>query len=86
MVSEDKVKTATREELNKKEDNKERTEKIRIRLFPIWLRLIIVVLLMAIALAVGAMVGYGVLGGQNPLDALKWSTWQHIIDLVEKKS
>lgn len=30
------------------------------------------------------MIGYGVLGDGRPLDALKPSTWQHIIDLVEK--
>ncbi|WP_338778833.1 DNA-directed RNA polymerase subunit beta [Metabacillus sp. FJAT-52054] len=60
--------------------------KIRIRLFPIWLRLLIVAFLFILAAITGAMVGYGVIGDGNPLDVLKPSTWQHIVDLVEKES
>ncbi|WP_243291941.1 DNA-directed RNA polymerase subunit beta [Bacillus sp. FJAT-47783] len=74
-----------------KKENKTKTEeqtepkKVRIRLIPIWLRLILVVFAMAISVVIGAMVGYGVLGDGKPLDALKPSTWQHIVDLVEKE-
>lgn len=60
--------------------------KIRIRLIPIWLRLVLVFVLLIIAAITGAMVGYGVIGDGNPIDVLKPSTWQHIVDLVEKKS
>jgi len=56
----------------------------RVRLFPIWLRLVIVVALIAVSTIAGAVIGYGVIGDGNPLDALKWSTWQHIVDIVGK--
>jgi hypothetical protein len=56
-----------------------------IRLFPIWLRIIIVLALIFIAAALGAMVGYGVIGDGKAADALKWETWQHIIDIMSGK-
>ncbi|MDN7241775.1 DNA-directed RNA polymerase subunit beta [Planococcus sp. N028] len=55
---------------------------VRIRLFPIWLRIIIVLGIIALAMVLGVMVGYGVIGDGEPKDALKWSTWQHIIDIM----
>lgn len=54
----------------------------RRRVFPIWLRLIVVLLLAAKAMMIGLMVGYGVLGDGNPLDALRVETWQHIFNIV----
>nr|WP_100009920.1 DNA-directed RNA polymerase subunit beta [Lentibacillus sediminis] len=54
----------------------------RRRVFPIWLRLIVVLLLAAGAMMIGLMVGYGVLGDGNPLDALRLETWQHIVNIV----
>ncbi|WP_044747169.1 DNA-directed RNA polymerase subunit beta [Bacillus alveayuensis] len=82
MTAEERVK-ATRE--NIKKEKKAKKVKNRIRLIPIWLRLVLIVFGMALSLVIGAMVGYGVLGDGKPLDALKPSTWQHIIDLVEKE-
>jgi hypothetical protein len=86
MTAEERVK-ATRENIKKEKKAKKETEKgkMRIRLIPIWLRLVLIVFGMALSLVIGAMVGYGVLGDGKPLDALKPSTWQHIIDLVEKE-
>lgn len=52
--------------------------------FPIWLRIVVVIVLTFISLIVGAMIGYGVIGDGAPLDALKIKTWQHIIDIVIK--
>ncbi|GMB09403.1 DNA-directed RNA polymerase subunit beta [Thermolongibacillus altinsuensis] len=74
------------EEKQPKQENEEKrtSRRFRRRLIPIWLRLIIVAVLVVISTAIGAMVGYSVLGDGKPLDALKPSTWQHIIDLVEK--
>lgn len=57
----------------------------RRRIFPIWLRLIVIALFAVSALAAGLVVGYGVLGDGNPSDALKMETWQHIIDIVKKE-
>ncbi len=61
---------------------KKRKKKPRIRMIPIWLRLIIVAVLMALSLASGAMVGYGVIGDGEPMDALKIETWKHIYDII----
>ncbi|MDQ1000271.1 hypothetical protein QFZ28_000671 [Neobacillus niacini] len=60
-------------------------KRIRIRLIPIWLRILLLVIFTGVFMAAGAAVGYGVLGDGNPGDVLKASTWTHIIDLVEKK-
>ncbi|NMD70105.1 DNA-directed RNA polymerase subunit beta [Bacillus sp. DNRA2] len=57
----------------------------KIRLIPIWLRLVIIFLLLVFALVVGAMVGYGIIGGGNPWEVLKQSTWTHIVDLINKE-
>ncbi|WP_328064024.1 DNA-directed RNA polymerase subunit beta [Geobacillus stearothermophilus] len=56
----------------------------RTRLIPIWLRLVIVTVLMAICLAAGAVVGYSAIGDGAWLDVFRPSTWQHILDFVEK--
>lgn len=66
---------------NRKKNNK---NKFRRYAFPIWLRIIVVLVLTAIALILGVIVGYGVIGDGAPLDALKKETWQHIVDIVTK--
>ncbi|HSJ38310.1 MAG TPA: DNA-directed RNA polymerase subunit beta [Planococcus sp. (in: firmicutes)] len=58
---------------------------VQIRMFPIWLRIILVTALIVLAAALGAMVGYGVIGDGEPRDALQWETWQHIIDIISGK-
>jgi hypothetical protein len=83
MATSEKAAINSREEL-KKAQKKEVPKKIRLRIFPIWLRVLIVLFLMVVCAAAGLIVGYGVIGNGEPLDALKASTWQHIIDLVEK--
>lgn len=60
-------------------------KRIRIRLIPIWLRILLLVIFTGVFMVAGAAVGYGVLGSGDPGDVLKASTWTHIIDLVEKK-
>ncbi|MNI74656.1 DNA-directed RNA polymerase subunit beta [compost metagenome] len=46
------------------------------------LRLVLVLLLLVIALVGGMIVGYTVFGKQDMSDALQWSTWRHVFDLV----
>ncbi|MEK3806924.1 DNA-directed RNA polymerase subunit beta [Bacillus sp. FSL H8-0547] len=70
----------------KSEETSQKSPKIRIRLIPIWLRIILLLLFMAIAVTSGAMIGYGVLGDGKPTDIFDKQTWQHVIDLVEKES
>lgn len=60
-------------------------KRIRIRLIPIWLRILLLVIFTGVFMVAGAAFGYGVLGNGDPGDVLKGSTWTHIIDLVEKK-
>lgn len=68
----------------KRKKERKMNKKPRRRIFPIWIRIIVVLTLCAIALIVGLMVGYAILGDGKPLDALKSETWQHIIDIVMK--
>ncbi len=69
---------------NKKPTERKQKKKYRIRKFPIWLRIIVVLILFALSLVIGVMVGYGVIGEGVPTDALHKETWQHIIDIVNK--
>lgn len=68
--------------INKNADSR---KKIRVRLIPIWLRLIIIAFLLSLSVMVGAMVGYSVLGNGKVADTFNKETWMHIIDLVNKK-
>lgn len=71
-----------------KEQAAEKTKKthwVQIRMFPIWLRILLVTALFAGAAAAGLMVGYGVLGDGEPKDALKWKPYQHILEIKDGK-
>ncbi|GEN32043.1 lipopolysaccharide/colanic/teichoic acid biosynthesis glycosyltransferase [Cerasibacillus quisquiliarum] len=74
-----------RERKKMKKAAKQKTKRPRRRIFPIWLRLIVIAILAAAALIAGLMIGYGVLGDGDPKDAIKIETWQHIIDIVNKE-
>lgn len=58
---------------------------VQVRLFPIWLRIILVTALLVGAIAAGLVIGYGYIGDGKPADALKWKTWQHILDISNGK-
>lgn len=81
--------TTTREQLKKERENHNgeslRNKRIRVRLIPVWLRVIIVAVLMVIAICIGAIIGYSVLGDGKPTDVFKKSTWTHIMDIVDKE-
>lgn len=94
QISQEKIQS--REQMNKeKRENKSekqasRKEKqskrgVRIRLIPIWLRLILIIILVSGSLAGGLMVGYGVMGDGKPKEVFKKATWTHIIDFVQGK-
>ena len=59
--------------------------RIRVRLIPIWLRIVLLAVMVVGCAVGGAMVGYGILGDGNATDVLTKSTWTHILDLIEKK-
>jgi zinc transporter ZupT len=53
-----------------------------VRLVPIWLRVLIVIVLLALSIVLGAAFGYGVMGGGDPKEIFEKSTWTHIWSLV----
>lgn len=57
---------------------------VRLRLIPIWLRLVIILVVSVIAAFVGAYFGYVILGDGKSSEVFSPSTWQHIFDLVNK--
>ncbi len=70
---------------SRKDKRKKKTRRPMRRIFPIWLRLIVFIVLCAGALIIGLMIGYGVLGDGSPKDVLNVETWKHIIDVVKKE-
>ena len=66
----------------KVETKEQAPKRVRIRMIPIWLRLIIVGVFLLLSVVFGLMFGYSVLGDGKAIDALKWDTWQHIIDIM----
>lgn len=47
------------------------------------LKFLLVVLLIAVSFAVGAMIGYGIIGdGANPMDIFNRELWEHILSFV----
>ncbi|MDQ0226769.1 DNA-directed RNA polymerase subunit beta [Metabacillus niabensis] len=93
MVAKETMKVTSREEMKKAKKAKKVQEgtdqkgkkRIRIRLIPIWIRVLLVLIFMVVSAIVGVIVGYAVIGDGKASDALDKSTWQHIIDLVEKE-
>ena len=78
------IRKRTKKEASETQEPK-KTWWIQIRLFPIWLRIVIVIALITLAAVLGVMVGFGVIGDGKPTDALKWETWQHILDIMSGK-
>lgn len=58
---------------------------VQIRLFPIWLRILLVIAIMSGAAVAGLLVGYGYIGDGEAKNVLEWSTWQHILDILTGK-
>ncbi|WP_203248469.1 DNA-directed RNA polymerase subunit beta [Sporosarcina beigongshangi] len=86
---------ATRKQLSNTEQRSRSTESeqttpkkqfwVQIRLLPIWLRIVLVLLLLAGAAILGAIIGYGYVGDGQPADVLKKETWTHILDIINGK-
>ncbi|CAM3610765.1 DNA-directed RNA polymerase subunit beta [Cytobacillus oceanisediminis] len=79
------VKTREQQKKERSKEEAPRKGRIRVRLIPIWLRIIIVALLIFLSVMAGAAVGYGVLGNGEVKDIFTKSTWTHIMELVEKE-
>jgi hypothetical protein len=61
-------------------------KKPKVRLIPIWLRIVVILVFCAVSLAAGLAIGYGVIGDGKPSDVFQKETWQHIVDIVVKES
>ncbi|QUW24030.1 DNA-directed RNA polymerase subunit beta [Sporosarcina sp. Marseille-Q4063] len=83
------VETSSRKELRKAKRGEatepKKTLWVQIRMIPIWLRLILIILLIAIVAVIGLRFGYSYIGDGNPEDVLKKETWTHIIDIIKGK-
>lgn len=83
------VETSSRRERRKaKRDESGEPKKtfwVQIRIIPIWLRLILIILLLAIVAVIGLQIGYSYIGDGNPEDVLNKKTWTHIIDIIKGK-
>jgi len=64
---------------------KKRFKRYRTRKFPIYLRIIVVLVLLIISVLLGLIVGYAFLGDGSVADALKVDTYRHIFDIVNKE-
>lgn len=75
------------EQTNEQTDTDGKKFKInfRTRKFPIWLRIIVVLILLIISLLLGLIVGYAFFGDGDVVDALKIETYQHILDIINKE-
>lgn len=51
---------------------------------PLWVKILILIGLLIISLLAGMMFGYGVVGDGDTFDALKPSTWTHILDFIRE--
>lgn len=70
---------------SKDQEKQAEIRKTRKRRFPIWLRLIAIIVLMVISVVVGAVIGYSVVGDGDAGDVFNKETWTHISDLVNQK-
>lgn len=59
-------------------------EKIATQMVTFILKVLLVIVLIAIALILGAMVGYGIIGDGNPFAIFEMSTWGHIFSYFTK--
>ena len=88
MTEEVKISGRQQRRLEKEQEQPTEPNKtywVQIRMFPIWLRILLCIVFFIGAAAAGLMVGYGVLGDGTPKDALKWETYQHILDIKDGK-
>ncbi|MDQ0352694.1 hypothetical protein J2R98_002545 [Alkalibacillus filiformis] len=84
---EDTPKDQSKRKAAKEERKKEKKQKKgRIRYIPVWLRFVLAIVLSIAALAIGMMVGYGVIGeGDEPSSVLDRSLWENLYDYIKGK-
>lgn len=62
----------------------QRMKQIHIRrIFPIWLRLLVIFFLAIAALILGLIIGYTVIGDGEGIEVLTFDAWKHVIDIIK---
>lgn len=74
-----------KKELKAERESGEKRKRMRIRLIPLWLRLLIIAVLFVLCVILGAMFGYSVMGNGKATDVFEKSTWTHITDLIKSE-
>lgn len=82
-LSRKELRRLKREEKKTDEAVTKKVRWVQIRMIPIWLRVILVILLLAGVMAIGLQIGYGSIGDGNPNDVFKKETWLHIVDIIK---
>ncbi|SDQ16659.1 DNA-directed RNA polymerase subunit beta [Carnobacterium viridans] len=59
-------------------------EKIGLQIATFILKIVLVIVLIALAFIIGAMIGYGVLGDGNPFAIFEKEIWVHIFSYFTK--
>nr|WP_106783556.1 DNA-directed RNA polymerase subunit beta [Lysinibacillus timonensis] len=82
--------TVTKKEARQRRDEDKKTpestkELILSRLLSTAIKLLLFIAVLLLSAVVGLMIGYGVIGTGNPIDALNWATWQHMLDIINGK-
>ena len=79
-------KLITREEMKRERKTsgieKQANGKIRVRMIPIWLRLVLLLAGIVCMATLGTLIGYSVIGDGKPFEIFDKKTWTHIIDLA----
>lgn len=75
-----------KKKVKKEKKQPELTKEIFLsRLASTGIKLLIFFIIIIFVAIIGLMIGFGVIGEGNPVDALKWETWQHILDIINGK-
>ncbi|SDI63025.1 DNA-directed RNA polymerase subunit beta [Alteribacillus bidgolensis] len=83
--------TETLSETNEKDGKKKwfrfnkKLSNDRIRMVPIWVRLLIILGLFLISLIAGLIVGYALIGEGKSIQILNWETWQSLFNFMNGK-
>jgi len=67
---------------NRKQHKEGKRSARKERSVSVWLLLVVFGSFCLMAIILGAVIGYGLIGDGAPLDALRYDTWRHIFDLV----
>lgn len=70
---------------SREDDGIDENKRVRVRLFPIWMRIVIIAVLFFLLVIIGAVIGYSVIGEGSFTEVFQKSTWTNIFDLVEKE-